>query len=302
MLKVIKLACVIPTLSRPKDIANLSLSLNKAETNAELDVTIIFVDNSIDGNAKEVIEEQSFACKHTYLHQLLPGLSNARNLAIDIFKGDFDYFCFIDDDIIVPTDFFLRLHSVIRRNHHSQIIGGRVELYNDKDLPITIKTETEFKKYGGGAFFGFVFGCAMLVKTEVFHSIGNFDRKLGAGTKNGGSEDGDLVYRCWKASSNKEQSVVYDPEYYVYHNHGRRESEYIEKLLINYSKGQGGFICKHALMHRDAHVSKIIWWEFLRDIKGESKTYENFSNLKRWWYRLYGLAIYLKSSITIMKR
>jgi len=299
---VIKLACVIPTLNRPKDIVNLSLSLNEAESHAELSVTIIFVDNSIDGNAKAVIEDQSLVFKNTYLHQLLPGLSNARNLAIDNFKGDFDYFCFIDDDIIVPVDFFLRLHSVIRRNPQSQIIGGRVELYNNKDLPITIKTETEFQKYNGEAFFGFVFGCAMLVKTEVFHTIGNFDRKLGAGTKNGGSEDSDFVYRCWKVSDNKDLSVVYDPEYYVYHNHGRRESEYIEKLLSNYSKGQGGFICKHALMNRDAYVSKVIWWEFLRDIKGQSKTYENFSNSKRWWYRVFGLMIYLKSSINFIKR
>ena len=213
---------------------------------------LILVDNSHDGNAKAIYETLDFGCDSIYVHEPKPGLSNARNAAL-AFIGDSEFVCTIDDDIIVPEDFLTRLHSTILKYSDAVIIGGRVELYNSKDLPVTIKTSQEEAIYDGFPLFGFVFGCAMVIKASVFKDIGIFDPNLGAGTKNGGSEDADFLYRAWMFY-NKKCSIVYAPHYYVYHNHGRREPSYTNQLQINYAKGQGGFYYKHIVQHKSLYI------------------------------------------------
>ena len=287
------ISCIVPTLNRHEDIVRLAQSFSNVKKEESIKFQLILVDNSHDGNAKAIYETLDFGCDSIYVHEPKPGLSNARNAAL-AFIGDSEFVCTIDDDIIVPEDFLTRLHSTILKYSDAVIIGGRVELYNSKDLPVTIKTSQEEAIYDGFPLFGFVFGCAMVIKASVFKDIGIFDPNLGAGTKNGGSEDADFLYRAWMFY-NKKCSIVYAPHYYVYHNHGRREPSYTNQLQINYAKGQGGFYYKHIVQHKSLYILKCLWWDILADFQKQDKKSLAISRYTKWKNRMKGAYYYLKS-------
>jgi GT2 family glycosyltransferase len=293
---MLEITCIIPTLNRPDDVVRLANSLKEAIDETTINFNILLVDNSADANFRDQFESIDFGYPATYIHEKKPGLSNARNAAIEHDNKAVDYYCTIDDDIIVPSDFFLRMQKSIMDNEQAIIIGGRVELFDKRDLPVTIKTNTERSIYNGMELFGFIFGCAMLIKASVFQDVGIFDPKLGAGTKNGGSEDSDLMYRAWEYYQRK-LPIIYEPYYFVFHNHGRRDPSYISKLLINYSRGQGGFLVKHSIFYPKRYIFKYIWWELLSDIKKEKESKKHISKGRKWYSRLTGGLCFLIEKI-----
>jgi len=293
---MLKITCIIPTLNRPDDVARLANSFKTATHVSTISFNIVLVDNSADANFREQFAILDFGYPATYIHEEKPGLSNARNAAIKCDNEQVDYYCTIDDDIIVPSDFFSRMYKAIMDNPKATIIGGRVELFDERDLPVTIKTDTERSIYNGMELFGFIFGCAMIIKANVFQDVGLFDPKLGAGTKNGGSEDSDLMYRTWEFYQRK-RPIIYEPHYFVYHNHGRRDPRYIRNLLINYSRGQGGFFVKHLIFQPKRYILKYLWWELLSDFKQRKELKKHISKSRKWYSRFIGALIFSKEKI-----
>ena len=97
----------------------------------------------------------------------------------------------------------------------------------------------------------------MVFSDDAMKQVWLFDQALGAGTKSGGAEDTDYYYRI--LLNNK--TVIYNPKWYVYHNHGRRlEAERI-KLYSNYTIGQGTFYGKYILKKRSQHAIKLFFGE-----------------------------------------
>lgn len=284
------IAILITSFNRHDDIKRLLASINTAYNQSDkkrLGVKVFLVDNSEDNNLSELTLSLSIAPDFEFIHEAKKGLSNARNTGIkEILKGDFDYVCTIDDDIVLPEDYFDRVVKTINSNPFSWVIGGRVELFDKRDLPVTIKTSLDFEEFDGIHIFGFVFGCALIIKVEAFKAIGFFDPLLGAGTDCGGSEDSDFVFRVW-CFEKSNNSVIYFPDYFVYHNHGRREKTYTDALLKNYSLGQGGFFIKHMLFSPKIHTYKLIYWAFT---SSESRV-----KFKKLTYRVRGAIRYLKS-------
>lgn len=69
---------------------------------------LIVVDGgSSDGTVKMLREK--FGEKLRLVHSPIRNLALCRNLAISKAPKDFDYYCFVDSDIILPDDFFRRL-------------------------------------------------------------------------------------------------------------------------------------------------------------------------------------------------
>ncbi len=290
--KKLQVTFIIPTLNRHDDVKRLASSFQKLIKHNHIDCKLIIIDNSKDANAKSLIESLDFNFPSTYIHEPQAGLSYARNAGINAIT-ECDYVFTIDDDIIVPAEYLELAYQAIQKKPEAALLGARVELYNPEDLPVTIKTDTNYCSYTGGVPFGFIFGCAMVIKFSALKQIGLFDVKLGAGTKNPGSEDSDFVYRLWKSKAN----ICYDPKMYVYHNHGRRENHYTIRLLKNYSLGQGGFLAKH-LLTADLHSVKIFWWDLNRDLKDWIKRESNNTNYSiskkmKWLYRIKGLFLFL---------
>lgn len=291
-----KICCIVPTLNRPADVIRLAESFYAAEKIKDINFELVLVDNSADSNLETLFSTLDFGVTAKYLKETTKGLSHARNCGVKYGLLDSDYICTIDDDIIVPIDFFIRLKNTLTKNSAAMIIGGRVELFNPLDLPITIKTDMNWSTFDGINLFGYLFGCCLIIKKSVFNEIGLFDINLGAGTKNGGSEDSDLIYRIWqeqKKSSYENSAIVYDPQYFVYHNHGRRELIYAQKLNANYQKGQGGFFYKHIFILKDKYVMKLAWWELQKDLK---KLFVERKAISKWYNRLLG-AIYYRQAL-----
>ncbi|WP_448249758.1 glycosyltransferase family 2 protein [Thalassotalea agariperforans] len=290
--------CIIPTLNRHNDIINLAESFTNVKTCEDITLSIIVVDNSHDANAKEIVSNANFNFATTFLNETKKGLSNARNCGLQYLikqTENIDYVITIDDDIIIPESFLHDLNNAINSHSEASIIGGRVELYNPEDLPITIKTDKEKQIYSGDQFFGFIFGCCLVIKYNLIKQVGKFDTHMGAGTRSPGSEDSDFIYRIWALHQG---DVVYIPEYYVYHNHGRRDPNSFAQLAKNYAIGQGAFLTKHILFNKSKHVLKRTWWELNNDLKKTSPVFNNMPRKNKWYYRFLGSINYIKARIT----
>ncbi|MEO9945216.1 glycosyltransferase [Paraglaciecola sp.] len=254
---------IIPTLNRPDDIRLLFDSIAKLTQPTDVNFTIVVIDNSPDANVQALVNSIECPFKLTYINQKKKGLSNARNAAIEAISDNTDYVCTIDDDLVLPESFIVDLQGSIQKYPHAGMIGGRVELYNQQDLPITIKTSKNHDKYAGGLkLFGFVHGCCMLFSKDVMDKTGQFDTNLGAGSLCGSAEDTDYYYRIWLSG----KEIVYCPDWFVFHNHGRRTPEEHQKLKHNYQTGQGSFYYKQ-ITNGHKHAQKLLYWELSADLK-----------------------------------
>jgi GT2 family glycosyltransferase len=86
-------------------------------------------------------------------------------------------------------------------------------------------------------------GCNMAFRRNVFHTVGLFDTRLGAGTRVGSAEDTDILYRAVKAH----MKILYSPAVRIWHAHGRVDNATAAALKDSYVKGRGALYCKHLL-------------------------------------------------------
>jgi len=256
-----KIIGIIPTLNRHDDLKRLFQSVANIESDTNINFEIVVIDNSSDANAQTIIEQIEIPYPLHYIHEKNKGLSHARNAALKAFTDECDYFCTIDDDLVLPVNYLHAICNTINTFPNAGLIGGRVELYNKLDLPITIKTSMQVEQYAGGMnIFGFIHGCCMLIDSQTVKNIGYFDINLGAGTHCGSAEDTDYFYRIWALS----KDIVYTPDWHVHHNHGRRTTVEHYNLRRNYQIGQGAFFCKYK---HEREVMRLAYWELSADLK-----------------------------------
>jgi len=88
---------IVPTFRRPEGLRTALESL-MSQTAGTLVMEIIVADNDPAGSARDYVEgfAKTAAIKTHYLHVPAPGVSNARNAALDAAKGR--YLAFLDDD------------------------------------------------------------------------------------------------------------------------------------------------------------------------------------------------------------
>jgi GT2 family glycosyltransferase len=140
------------------------------------------------------------------------------------------------------------------------VLGGRVELYNPLDEPMTVRTLKQRMEVSLTPFEVCsppIIGCNVAFARRVIESVGYFDPDLGPGSDHQlVAEDVDFIYRVSKQGF----KIVYSPEVLVYHNHGRSVDS--QSVCRNYVRGRGAFYCKHALK-KDVAVMKMAYWEAL---------------------------------------
>jgi GT2 family glycosyltransferase len=136
------------------------------------------------------------------------------------------------------------VHDAFSRDAAPTIRGGRIELGDPEDLPITIKTGLEHvslrqKSYPGG----FLYGANFCLHAQVFRLVGRFDVRFGAGAHYAAGEDTDYLVRAQKFGV----PIVYDPEMVVHHFHGRRSRDEARRLHAGYFFSDGALVAKHFL-------------------------------------------------------
>ncbi|MEZ2131103.1 MULTISPECIES: glycosyltransferase family 2 protein [unclassified Sinorhizobium] len=212
-------------------------------SHAAITSELVVVDNGSTDNTPECLANLAATADITMVlvTEARPGLAVARNTGLQQARGQI--LVFIDDDCEIDGNYLNDLEQHYARGERLVLRGGRVELGNARDLPFTVKlspvSEWLTRRVHPG---GFVLGCNMTMHREVAALVGAFDERLGAGAPMHSAEDTDYVLRAFQLGV----PVEYVPNMTVYHHHGRRTQQAIEKLHRSYSFGNGGLYVKHA--------------------------------------------------------
>jgi hypothetical protein len=256
------ISVVVATYNGGKNLMMVLTSLAASQIPPGYSWEVIIVDNNSTDQTR-AIAESFIARGHQnvrYLFEPRRGKSFALNTGIRESKGRI--IAFTDDDCIVDVKWIRSILQEYSSDPSLVAIGGRVELYDPKDKPSTIRISNQRNLISLTPFepwFSPIIGCNMALKREVFDAVGYFDEDLGPGSKYGlVAEDIDLLYQIYK----NRLKVVYVPELLVYHNHGRRTDGNWSSVNRDYVRGRGAFYCKYAL-RRDVAVLKMAYWEVL---------------------------------------
>ncbi len=124
-----KISICIPTYQRNDDLARLIGQLQAQDGLSEsADIDILIVDNNPDGRAREVAEHFAGAPVRfavNYVHETRPGVSHARNRALDTCRAS-DLVAFIDDDEL-PAARWLAELVAMRQQTGADAVFGSVE-------------------------------------------------------------------------------------------------------------------------------------------------------------------------------
>lgn len=268
MIAVSLLICTHNRASQLGDcLAAVAASVNMAATSG-LQTEVVMVDNASTDRTSEVLAQ--WAAKQlfpvTLVFEPRAGLAFARNAGLTRARGDI--VSMTDDDCVVELDFISAVASAFAEDKVPTIRGGRVDLGNSADLPISIKTETTPRTLLRWMMpGGFILGANFALKRELFEKIGAFDERFGAGAPFKAAEDTDYVVRAQALGV----PVLYDPRIVVRHFHGRRSQDELVSLYRGYGFGDGALFAKHFLRNhtiRKLFARSLLWG--LRDLIRDS--------------------------------
>lgn len=253
------LSVVISTCNRQADLQRCIDSLQRAQLREGRSCEIIVVDNnSADGTAALVRECAKAAhWPVRYVFEGRQGKSFALNTGLASVSGE--VVAFTDDDTIVPADWLEVIADTFSANPEVACVGGMVQLFNAEDAPVSIQlaSEASIVRMTNFAVDNIpIMGCNMAMRAEVLRKVGAFDTRFGPGTSIGAAEDLDYLYRVLEGGF----AIHYIPEIMLFHNHGRRSHEQLERLTRSYVTGRGAFYGKY-LLRRDRRVLRWAYWE-----------------------------------------
>lgn len=256
-----KVSLIICTRNRAADLEGCLASV-AAAARGRNDVEVIVVDNGSRDATPAVV--QSWAKNTGFavlaLKEPVAGVSRAKNRALKAARGDI--VAFTDDDCRLAPDYFDRLNEA--HDHYAApcLIGGRVELGGDDALPFTIKTDMEPEVLVGDTHpGGFAHGCNLSFSRSLFDRIGGFDVRLGPGAPISAAEDTDMVIRAKLAGA----SVVYVPDFVVFHHHGRNRNAQVKALHRSYNSGNGALYLKYAF--RYPSLLRHLYWDMRNGLR-----------------------------------
>jgi glycosyltransferase involved in cell wall biosynthesis len=228
---------------------------------------VLVVDNRSTDGTRALVEgliEKGHSVVR-YLYEPRPGKSYALNTGIEHAQGTI--IAFTDDDCVVDCQWLTAIRDEYALDSDLAVVGGRVELYDPRDLPVTIRTSRERSVISAIGFEPCdvpIIGCNVAYTRRALKEIGTLDPNLGIGGRSQVvAEDMDLLYRACK----KGLKVVYSPTPVVYHNHGRQSAADMRIINRNYARGRGAFYCKH-LLNGDRLVAKMVYTECRDLIRG----------------------------------
>ena len=184
------------------------------------------------------------------------------NQGLRVARGDI--IALIDDDCYVEPDYIDRVLEIFK-DPRIGFAGGRVELFDPTDFPMTIKTSTERELLPPRSYVegGWVLGANMMFRRHVLEAIGGFDVDFGPGTPFI-AEDPDAQARASFAG----WWGLYTPDVVVAHHHGRKAKD-IPGIWRGYSTGTGAYRMKLALTRDTRPVYLRAWyWMLLSTLKG----------------------------------
>ncbi len=257
------LSVVLCTYNRAPKLPESLDSLRAQQASDQLRWELVCVDNNSNDDTRAVLEDfaRASGIPMTYVFEPQQGLACARNTGLRHARGSI--IAMTDDDCIAAPDWVASITSEFAADRELALLGGRVELHNPLDLPLSLRTGLERKAFSLDALFNLIPGCNIAFRREVVERVGPFDPDFGAGGPLISAEDCEFVYRVHRAGL----KIVYVPDIVVRHDHGRRTDSDRQKLDSWYVTGRGSFYAKW-ISRGDLAAARLAYWETYALIKG----------------------------------
>ena len=288
---------IVCTRNRAASLRDALASICAMDRDPAVATELIVVDNgSTDATADAVASIAGGASIPVkYLVEIRKGVSFARNRGLAAAHGEL--ILFTDDDCIVRKDWLTTAIRLFASNPQG-VFGGRVDLHNPADLPITIKTSLRRDRVlSSHQVPGFLHGCNMVFSRAVLDRIGEFDTRFGPGSPLHAAEDTDLVYRGFLAGF----AVTYEPDLVVRHNHGRSTWAAFRRLAAGYKRANGAMAMKY-LLAGDTGLAKSVYWTMRSGVRnwraGRVSRNEVAADLNYLW----GATRYIASAMAPRRR
>lgn len=253
----IAVSLVVCTRNRARQLSDCLGHL--AGVNSSSPWELVIIDNGSSDETRRILFE--FSANVTFpvklLYEQKPGKSRGLNRAIAASAGEI--IAFIDDDCYVTPDYIDRVLEVFADSKIG-FAGGRVELWDPADYPMTIRTSSELELYPPRNYIegGLILGANMMFRRSVLNAIGGFDTDFGPGTSLI-AEDTDIQLRASFAG----WWGLYTPNVVVAHHHGRKAKD-ASDLARRYCNGSGALNLKFLLLRETrSHFLKAFYWYVL---------------------------------------
>ena len=264
-----KLSVIIATRNRANAISESLDSITASLANAApIDAEIVVIDNGSRDATSKAVEQWATGCPFPVRLVVEPraGLSVARNRALRTAQGEL--LVFTDDDCRLSKEYINELLHYDASDIEPVLRGGSVELGDQTDLPITIrttKTRQRFNRHTDPAthdsIVGHISGCNMAMRRALVEKLGLFDERFGAGSKLESGEDSDYLVRAYLEGF----TLEYVPDMTVFHYHGRKQKPVGYKLCRGYSIGTGAIYAKY--LFRQPKLCVPFYWDVKKSIK-----------------------------------
>ena len=190
-------------------------------------------------------------CRLRYVLSSSTGVCRARNEGAALASQPL--LVFIDDDMLVPPDWFGILVEALVCAGPDSVVCGRV-LPGPAELPggfvPALVEEREPHTYQGRINTDVLTTCHMAMYGSLFRASGGLDERLGPGTRFPAGDDNEYGFRLLEAG----YRIVFTPQAVIHHRAWRSEQEYYP-LRWNYGRGKGGFYTKYISL-RDPYLFK----------------------------------------------
>jgi len=224
-----KLTILICTYNRCDLLMKCIDSIHKATKPNDAEISLIVIANACTDNTINALTE--YTKKHKCINLLIevelnPGKSYALNHGIKLIQSG--YICFIDDDQVIDSNYFLEVYKAIQNHPDASILCGRLLPHWQGDEPNWLHEQGQYRIY---PFPVPVFdlgnisvqinpnnelppGGNVVINRTVFDEIGLFSLSLGpTGHNLVGSEDTDLFIRALQEG----KIIQYEPSIVQYH-------------------------------------------------------------------------------------
>jgi GT2 family glycosyltransferase len=295
-----KLSVIIVTRNRAHAIVECLNSVAVAiEDAAPLDAEIVVVDNGSTDDTFARITAWANACNVSV--QLLsepgPGLARAQNAALRAARGGL--FVFTDDDCQLTKSYIRNLLHYDAADTTLVLRGGRIELGDSTDLPLTINNNPNLIRWTQNSdparhalLGGHIHGCNMTMRRALVERLGPLNEDFGPGTRFESGSDADYIYRAYLAGA----TLEYVPDMTVLHYHGRKTIADGRNLLRRYMKGAGALYARY--LFKDPKICRRFYWDCknaLKEIITGTNTFMpsiDFSHKDKVVYSICGAAKY----------
>jgi glucosyl-dolichyl phosphate glucuronosyltransferase len=252
----------ICTFNRAESLRRTLDSLAAMRVSSDLTWEVVIVNNNSTDHTDEVINQYLNRLPLRREYERRPGLSNARNRAIDTAKGE--YILWTDDDVVVEAGWLSAYVEAFRRWPEAAVFGGRITPRYDPPVARLVAVgETVLQGPYAVRDFGndaqplsvaegrLPFGANFAIRTIEQRTF-RYDPNLGAGpNRRRAEEEIDVITRLLESGA----TGYWIPEAYVEHCIGRERQTI--RYIADYYTGLGE---THAFQGAAATAATSLWF------------------------------------------